>query len=691
MEMMTKKWGRFSNKLTLVTGVAVALGFSTIIGVEAYTSFKSNKENSQAYYRSETAAVANSVQVLINTGLNSAARARDAAFAMKTAGVPSRPAFVETLRNVLNDSPKAIGAWAVWEPNAFDGKDDAYRLDWPKHDPSGRFVPYLTKNAAGQATEDTLNSSAEIKNFAQYKDNPTSYIPKYESSGWGDFYYVPKQRGKDTITEPFFYEVQGKKVLESSMAVAMKDNSGKFVGLVALDVALDTLQQDYAAKAVGDGHVEIMTGEGMFVVTNQKDKVGTQDKKHPIYQFSKDGKSTEAAVEVEKDTYFIKAIPLGNTGQVWYAATVVPTAAITAGAQKQLYTSIGIGLFALISILGLVGIVVRKATRPLTDLADAMEGMATGSGDLTARMHIHQNNEIGRTAEAFNLFVTTLQRMFLQVKEQSDAVTAATRNLAEAAAKVERSSTEQSDASSATAAGVEEVTVSVHHIADTSADAERIANDTGERTRYSVDTVKHVTDEILHMTKGMTAITARMQGLGQRSEEVTIITRVIKDIADQTNLLALNAAIEAARAGEQGRGFAVVADEVRKLAGRTAEATVQITRIVETIERETAAAVQEVTASSSRVMQSVDVANEANAAMMAVNEQSQRLVQNISEIASSTREQAVAASEIAQNVERISGMAQENSLVVSDVRNSVEELNQLANNLDTLVSSFKLS
>ena len=688
---MSKPWGKFSTKLTLYTGIAVGLGFSTIIGVEAYSNFEASKASASAFYESETNRVATSVQTLVEMNLNSAHRIKNTALSMKEANHASREAFVVNLRHVLNDSPKAIGAWAVWEPNAFDGQDDVYRLNWPQHDPSGRFIPYLTKNAAGQATVDNLNSTDEIKNFEKYKDNLTSYIPKYETSGWGDFYYVPKQRGKDTITEPFFYEVQGKKVLESSMAVAVKDSSGKFLGLVAMDVALDTLQKEYGTKAIGEGKVEIFSEKGLYVVADDTQKLGASlSKEHPAQAILNKPLTAVAQYVKGEYTHFVAPITLGSTGQTWYASTVVPTAAITAAAKSQLYTSVGIGVFALLTIMGLVSVVVSRATRPLTQLAEAMEDMAQGSGDLTARMHIADKTEIGRTAEAFNRFNSTLQNMFIQVKEQSDAVSHATLALADAAAKVEQSSSSQSDASSATAAGVEQVTVSVHHIADTSTDAERIAQDTGVKTEYSVKTVQHVTDEIKHMTAGMQAITTRMQGLGQRSEEVTTITRVIKDIADQTNLLALNAAIEAARAGEQGRGFAVVADEVRKLAGRTAEATVEITRIVDTISKETSAAVHEVTQSSSRVLQSVAVADEANAAMRAVNAQSVQLVQNISEIANSTREQAIAASEIALNVERISSMAQENSHVVSEVRQSVEDLRGLARNLDTLVSTFKL-
>ncbi|VEB41996.1 Chemotaxis regulator BdlA [Chromobacterium violaceum] len=159
---------------------------------------------------------------------------------------------------------------------------------------------------------------------------------------------------------------------------------------------------------------------------------------------------------------------------------------------------------------------------------------------------------------------------------------------------------------------------------------------------------------------------------------------MIKDIADQTNLLALNAAIEAARAGELGRGFAVVADEVRNLAGRTAEATVQITRIVDAISSETRQAVSDVQHSSQQVDLSVGIAEEANQAMREVQDYNGQLVTSIVDIASATREQSSASVEIAQNVERISSMAQGNNLVVREVSAAVNQLRGLAEGLERL-------
>jgi methyl-accepting chemotaxis protein/methyl-accepting chemotaxis protein-2 (aspartate sensor receptor) len=389
-------------------------------------------------------------------------------------------------------------------------------------------------------------------------------------------------------------------------------------------------------------------------------------------------------------THFFQPVKVGDTGQFWALGVSVPTSAITAPALHQTLIAAGIGIVALFAIISLLAAVTRALTRPLDRMAANMEQLASGKGDLTVRIDINNNDEIGRSATAFNQFMQSLSEMFADIRTQSLAVSQAAAQLADSAGQVEQASSVQSDAASATAAGVEQVTVSVHHIAETSKEVQSLAQQTSELTEHSVSTVSQVTQEIQSMNQSMHALATRINGLGARSEEVTSIINVIKDIADQTNLLALNAAIEAARAGEMGRGFAVVADEVRKLAGRSAEATVEISRIVTTIGTETRDAVNDVSGTREKVDLSVKVAEEANEAMRSVLQCSRDLMASIGDIAASTREQSHASSEIAQNVERISNMAQSNSQVVHEVTSAVRRLRELSGNLERLVSNFKL-
>ncbi|WP_159880565.1 methyl-accepting chemotaxis protein [Aquitalea denitrificans] len=691
--MATEKWGHLSTRIIVVAAAAIAVGFAVMIGLIAWQSYSAAVDVGYRLASEQASSYAKDAQSDFDKGFTLPHHLADAILGIKRVAAPDRKHADNMIQQLLDAAPQSVGLWMLWEPNAFDGNDNAFRMDWPRHDPTGRYQPYITKNAQGKAQMDVMMSADRVKEFPKFKDHPETYQPDYEKTGWGDFYYVPKQRGRDTITEPYPYEVQGKMVLESSLAVVMKDAAGKMLGVSATDVALDQLQKRFGAIHLNDtGYIRMVSEGGLYVVTAKAELLGKPvPKDDALASHLEQIKKGESFIYEDGGfTHFFHPVKVADTGQFWALGVSIPTAAITADAKKQCLTAILIGAVALVVILLVLTAVVRALTRPLNRLADTMDQLASGRGDLTVRMQITNRDEIGRTADAFNRFIGSLRDMFVDVRQQSHDVSVAAASLAESAIQVQQASSSQSDAASATAAGVEQVTVSVHHIADTAEEAEHTARETGELTAQSVATVTRITGEIERMTSSMQALAERMNGLGERSEEVSTIVRVIKDIADQTNLLALNAAIEAARAGEMGRGFAVVADEVRNLAGRTAEATVQITRIVNAIGSETRDAVDDVKNSRDQVNLSVAIAAEANEAMNTVLGRSQGLVASIVDIAASTREQSSASQEIAQNVERISAMAQSNSDVVQQVSDSVSQLRELSTNLENLVSNFKL-
>lgn len=691
--MSEKPWGHLSTRITLVTGLAVAVAFIVMISLISWISYRNAVEMGDQLALSQARNLAESTEADFRVGYALPKHLAQVVMGIKRGGVPERKMIDNIHLELLDNAAQSIGLWMLWEPNAIDGNDKAYRFNAPYEDLTGRYAPYFTRNAQGKAQIDTMLSPDLLKELSKYKDNPDSYPAPYEKPGWGDFYLVPKTRNRDTITEPYPYEVHNVKVLESSLAVAIKDANGKLLGVSATDLALDDLQKRFSQIHPYDtGYVRMVSEGGLYVVNPRVEMLGKNvEKENPLFGYLDKIKGGEAFVyESDGFTHYFQPVKVGDTGQFWALGVSIPTSALTAPAWHQSMIAAGIGIIALICILLLLAGVTRALTRPLDKMAASMEQLASGQGDLTVRINISNNDEIGRSAAAFNRFMQSLSTMFSDIRTQSLAVSQAAGQLSDSAQQVEQASSVQSDAASATAAGVEQVTVSVHHIADTAKEAESLAQQTGNLTERSVSTVGQVTDEIQKMTQNMHALAERINSLGARSEEVSSIINVIKDIADQTNLLALNAAIEAARAGEMGRGFAVVADEVRKLAGRSAEATVEISRIVTTIATETRDAVNDVSGTRERVDMSVKVAEEANEAMRSVLQCSRDLAASIADIAASTREQSNASNEIAQNVERISNMAQSNGQVVHEVFDSVLRLRELAGNLERLVGNFKL-
>jgi methyl-accepting chemotaxis protein len=205
-----------------------------------------------------------------------------------------------------------------------------------------------------------------------------------------------------------------------------------------------------------------------------------------------------------------------------------------------------------------------------------------------------------------------------------------------------------------------------------------------------VQVVREVADEMHALAEAVTESSRNVEGLGERSREIGGIVHVIRGIADQTNLLALNAAIEAARAGEQGRGFAVVADEVRKLAESTGSATEDISRMIESIQRDTAAAVAAMHASGNRVEQGVGLTTRAAEALARITEGAHNTETRIGDIAHATQEESVAGTEIAHNVERVAQMAEDNKHAAVETAADAHMLKGLAERLSSLVGRFRI-
>ncbi|WP_148717303.1 methyl-accepting chemotaxis protein [Chitinolyticbacter meiyuanensis] len=607
------------------------------------------------------------------------------------AAPPERAVVSRQIMALLAGFPGASGLWMVWEPNAFDGKDDQFRLDWPLHDPSGRYTPYVIRNG-GKIEQAPLAASDEVPKFEQYREHPQDYKPQYEAAGWGDFYYTPKQRNRDTVTEPYPYEVGSEKVLMSSLvSVIRKDNA--LVGVAAVDLPLGTLQSGIGNyKPRGVGHVTLVSNGGLYVIHPDAAQLGKPLDAARYPAGFKDAVAAGRSVEFERDglLHVYRPVKIGDTGQAWSLGLSVPMDAILADARAARNHAIVVGVAATLIILAVLATLLGVLTRPLARLAQAMEELSSGEGDLTRRLDVTARDEIGRTSEAFNRFVGNLQTMFREVRKQSDQIAAASVQLRQGAGRVAEASHQQAEAATATAASVQQVTVSIQHIADSTDDFRDTARSAGRDTAAGQGQVEQVAREIAEIDAAMQALTATMDQLGEQSSRVNHIVQAIRAIADQTNLLALNAAIEAARAGEQGRGFAVVADEVRQLAERTGQATVEIGGIVGEIQREITTATDGMHGARGQIQQGVAASRDAAQALSGIRDRADNLVENVGHIAEATREQAAASTDIAHHVERISGMAQQNDEAVAQVGRAVADLENLSSRLRGLVERFRI-
>ncbi len=357
---------------------------------------------------------------------------------------------------------------------------------------------------------------------------------------------------------------------------------------------------------------------------------------------------------------------------------------------KRVDMGLWIGQLVLqILLFFVIGWFIRTIIKPAKNLQAVMTRMQHDS-DLTKRVEVESNDEIGMAARAFNALADNFQEIVHQVHGYADEVSQSATQLAQASARIAEGSQQQSTAASSTSAGVDDISARIRQVAKDAAETEIIANTAQELSKAGQKVAVDAAQELTRVSVSVSDSAKLVSSLELRSAEIGKIVMVIKEIADQTNLLALNAAIEAARAGEQGRGFAVVADEVRKLAERTAHATTDVAVMIETFCKEIDQAVSIMDESSREVSAGVSLTNEAAQSLAKINEGAHNTLEKIRSMVGATREQSLASQEIALSVEKIAGFAMENSSSIRETSQALQHLERLASKLQESVSRFKV-
>ena len=341
---------------------------------------------------------------------------------------------------------------------------------------------------------------------------------------------------------------------------------------------------------------------------------------------------------------------------------------------------------ALSIVLGLI--ITRSVNSGVRELAVTAKKLA--NGELTARVNWDSTDELGDVGRAFNQMATEFSSLISQVRQSADQVASAAAMQTGTAEKVSAISGKQSQQAAIAASSIENLNSAVKEIAQKTDDVVTSANDASTMAAEGQKVVNKAVQGIQQVATTVKESAQLMVALGQRSDQIGQIVNVIKDIAEQTNLLALNAAIEAARAGEQGRGFAVVADEVRKLAERTATATSEISKMISAIQSETGNAVSTMEKGSSQVSDGVALANQAGQSLQNINSSVKRVVEMIEQISEATRSQSEMTNEITKRVEHIAEMAQENTSSIDETTHASHDLQNLSGHLQQVVSRFKL-
>ncbi len=351
----------------------------------------------------------------------------------------------------------------------------------------------------------------------------------------------------------------------------------------------------------------------------------------------------------------------------------------------------GVALAALGVLLVLIYLITRHfVTSPLDELRKGLSDIARGEGDLTRRLPVKGKDEVGQSAQVFNEMMDNFNQLVRQVRDAASQVSARVTALSESADRVTQSSHQQNEKSDLAATAVEQLVSSISSIAQSAEHVQHQSQESLARANEGSRNLQTLLGEMDVVERAVKEMAESVNDFVRNTESITMMTREVKDIAEQTNLLALNAAIEAARAGEQGRGFAVVADEVRKLAEKSSRSASEIDAITANLSAQSVSVRRSIEEGLSHLESSQAAVSSVSNVLQATNGSVAEVGHGLDAIASATDQQRRFSGDVESSIEAIAGMARENSGTVEQTAGAAHDLKRLADGLAALVGRFKV-
>lgn len=693
-------------KIVGLAGICLLITATLIVGYSAYqmrAAAQKAREGAIVAAQEKTTDIAEKISAQIKSELESALN-KARVLAQTLSGIKSEEDAIELgreevnsiLKTVLNQNPKLLGTYTAWEPDAFDGMDRGYKND-TGHDGTGRFVPYWSRSPDGTVAVEALVA--------------------YETEGDGDYYQIPKKTQREALLDPYLYEVQGAKVLLTSLVVPIVENN-TFYGIAGVDLGLDfiqTLTKEGENLYDGTAKIVLISNNGtMAGVTGQPELIGKQleafnDKYGAYLDPVKKG---ERVVRMEEQS-IIAFIPiaLGQTQTPWSVHLVVPQAKVTALADAMMAEATGdmwrmviMGVVCALTAVGCLWFVAGSVTRPIRDVVEGLKDAAQGDGDLTKRLAVKSVDEVGELANWFNVFIEKVQEIIRDVAGNAKEVQDSSGDLTRISGQLSQGADDALGKTTSVSSSTEEMSANMNTVAaameQTSQNISIVSASVEEMTA-TINEIAQNTAKGREITSSAVTETqkasSQVADLGEAAQHIGKVVETITEISEQVNLLALNATIEAARAGEAGKGFAVVANEIKELAKQTSDATNEIKSQVEGIQSSTQGTVERISNISEVVTRVNDIVSTIAGA---VEEQSA----TTSEIADNVAQAAKGVGEVNENVAQSSTVAAEIAAEIGDVnmtsgemassstmvQESAQELSSYAVQLNELVDKFKV-
>lgn len=615
-----------------------------------------------------------------------------------SSGRISRVALQETIGAVLEEQQDLSSIYAQFEPDAYDGQDRYFTGGVEDHSSDdGTLEIYYYRAPNGEIV------------FNRTPDPSVKYLDNRNEFGIreAEWYLCSMDNRKPCIMEPYQYEIEeGYTELMTSLVMPIMDGQ-TFAGVVGVDINLSTLQKAIEGVSQelyeGDSRVTLLSEQGLIAAASHYSNHLGRPLSEAVPELAESLVDLHTGTGTHDDGQTLAVsypIDIQLPGSQWSLLIELPretalaevnaitdllTTEVAATAGRQLMVGV---LVSVIAVLVLV-VLVRSVTRPLNEIRDRMKNLASAEGDLTRELSIDTHAELIELAGGFNNFLARLRGMINDLKAVNRKVSQQAADVGDIAQQTDEQTQRQHQDIDSVVTAMNEMSAAAGEVAGFAGEAADNARKAQDGVRFTQNTLTSAVDGVSALAGDMDEASTAIGQVASRSEDINRILEVIRGIAEQTNLLALNAAIEAARAGEQGRGFAVVADEVRTLASRTRQSTDEISGMIDGLQQDVDGAVTVIRGGVDRARTAVEGTREADHSLAAVVERIGTIVEHVTQVATAAEEQSSVSEEINRNLTQVGDAASDLRELAQRVRNSGQTLDEQVKVLDGELGRLK--
>ncbi|WP_254917991.1 methyl-accepting chemotaxis protein [Vibrio sp. V07_P2A8T137] len=547
-----------------------------------------------------------------------------------------------------------------------------------------------------------LAESAQISNVIMAYDDGRAYMSFDKDNGVvtgqqnftsRDWYQQAKTSRTAQVTEIYEDKITGKQVISVVMPVYQQS---RFIGVLLGDIQLDEVIVQVSNMRFAGGAATLTDKHAVFFASDDPSDIGrTPSQVSPnflemekLFSQQDAGHLSFPYLGIEFDGYF-KRVNLTDN-MYWTMMVFVDKGTALANVYEAQSSAIYTGVILLIISVAAIFVILNYIYKPLLRLKKAVLDLSKGSGDLTRRLEVNGDDDLAQISQGFNLFSENLQKMMLQISDASQNISSNIEQLGQTAKENERMLLSHSSETEQVVTAITEMSESARTVAESVTQSNHITDSASKEAKQSIIIVNNAVETVSSLVSDVEQMSERIANMNKDAIKISEVLTVIGAISEQTNLLALNAAIEAARAGEQGRGFAVVADEVRALAARTQNSTTEISDMLAKLLEGTDSVVAAMDKTKNQCQTTADKTSEVSGSLNIMSTSVSEIDDLSTQIAAATEQQSTVAEELSRNMLAIRDIVE--SLVVSGRQtvSATESLSYSNHELDRLVSNFKL-